>query len=279
MAFPLGEHLPRLARHHYQGHAVVHWEGTVAERATGWLDAAFHARFRELLLHAAAREALLCPVYCLMPDHFHLVWTGLSRASDQRNGMKFLREFVNVELAAAWSRTSRPAGGASVNAVAANVISWPSGAGKSATPSHGLTSAATGGVVAAARVAADVSRWQSAPGEGQASGHGLTSAATRPWRMQKQPFDRVIRPEERRRGVFQANCDYIRLNPERAGFVARDQEWPFAGWVVPGYPDLHPARAESWELFWCVYREAREAEPPALGNPGLSDGKGAPWLT
>ncbi len=272
MAFPLGENLPRLARHHYQGHAVVHWEGTVADRATGWLDDAFHARFLELLLHAAAREALLCPVYCLMPDHFHLVWMGLRRASDQRNGMKFLREFVNTELAAAWERKERP-GVACERCVAADVSRCQSGTKGSKARFHGLTSAATDG-----EVAADVRRWQSGTKASKARFHGLTSAATKPWRMQKQPFDRVIRPEERRRGMFQANCDYIRLNPVRAGFVARDEEWPFAGCMVPGYPDLHPARAESWEIFWRVHGEARGAEPAATGKPGLSDGKGAPWL-
>jgi REP element-mobilizing transposase RayT len=253
MAFPLGEHLPRLTRHHYQGHAAVHWEGTLAHRATGWLDGAFHARFRELLLHAAAREALVCPVYCLMPDHYHLVWLGLRRTSDQLNGMKFLREFVNAELAAAWERKGRPGGAAS------------------------------------AEVAADVSRWQGAPGPKKTSGHGLTSAATsaasaprvnaKPWRLQKQAFDRVIRPEERRRGMFQANCDYIRLNPVRAGLVEREADWPFAGCVVPGYPDLHPARAESWAILWQVVGAAHESEPAPTGKPGLHDGKGAPWLT
>ena len=47
--------------------------------------------FREMMLHAAAREGLLCPAYCLMPDHLHLVWMGLRGETDQRNGMKFLR--------------------------------------------------------------------------------------------------------------------------------------------------------------------------------------------
>ena len=84
--------LPRLAREHYQGNAVVHWTLTIRERGTGWLTESLHARFREMMLHAAARENLLCPTYTLMPDHLHLVWMGLTLASDQRNGMKFLRE-------------------------------------------------------------------------------------------------------------------------------------------------------------------------------------------
>ena len=82
--------LPRLEKHHYQGHAVVFWTNTLEERARGWLTPAFHSIFRELMLHAAARESLFCPAYCLMPDHLHLIWMGLRRESDQLNAMKFL---------------------------------------------------------------------------------------------------------------------------------------------------------------------------------------------
>ncbi len=84
-------YLPRLRREFYQADAVVFWTMPVGNRAQGWLSETFHATFREMMLHAAAREGLLCPAYCLMPDHLHLVWMGLRRDSDQRNGMKFLR--------------------------------------------------------------------------------------------------------------------------------------------------------------------------------------------
>jgi len=87
-------YLPRLARENYQGDAVVHWTLSIALRGTGWLDEVFHARFREIMLHTAAREGLICPAYCLMPDHIHLLWMGLRIDSDQRNGMKFLREHL-----------------------------------------------------------------------------------------------------------------------------------------------------------------------------------------
>ena len=63
----------------------------IAHRSQGWLSQSFHAAFREMMLHAAHREGLLCPVYCLMPDHLHLVWMGLRKDTDQRNGIKFLR--------------------------------------------------------------------------------------------------------------------------------------------------------------------------------------------
>jgi len=84
-------YLPRLKRVFYQADAVVFWTLPVSQRQRGWLNDGFHAAFRELMLHAAAREGLLCPAYCLMPDHLHLVWMGIRQDADQRNGMKFLR--------------------------------------------------------------------------------------------------------------------------------------------------------------------------------------------
>jgi putative transposase len=93
--------LPRLPREYYQGDAVVHWTLTIFDHATGWLSDLFHSNFRELMLHAAVREGLFCPVYCLMPDHIHLLWMGLRLDSDQRNGMAFLRTHLIPLLAPA----------------------------------------------------------------------------------------------------------------------------------------------------------------------------------
>jgi len=50
------------------------------------------------MLHAAAREQLFCPVYCLMPDHIHFMWMGLRISSDQLNAMKFLRTRLEPAL-------------------------------------------------------------------------------------------------------------------------------------------------------------------------------------
>ncbi len=93
--------LPRLAREHYQGDAVVFWTLTIFDRAKGWLSDAFHHEFVNLMLHAAAREGLVCPIYCLMPDHLHFIWMGLKRDSDQLNGMAFLRTYLEPALAPA----------------------------------------------------------------------------------------------------------------------------------------------------------------------------------
>lgn len=71
------------------------------DRATGWLTEKNHARFLELMLHAAAREGLICPAYCLMSDHLHLVWMGLRLDSDQLNAMAFLRTYLEPALAPA----------------------------------------------------------------------------------------------------------------------------------------------------------------------------------
>src|SRR5689334_18186580 len=93
---PLGPRtygLPRLPREYYQGDAVVHWTLTIFDHAVGWLSDSFHALFRELMLHAAAREDVWCPTYCLMPDHLHLMWMGLHLETDQLNGMTFLRTY------------------------------------------------------------------------------------------------------------------------------------------------------------------------------------------
>jgi REP element-mobilizing transposase RayT len=98
MAVARKGNLPRLERHLYQAHAVVFWTNTLEARARGWLTPAFHAIFREIMLHAAAREALLCPAYCLMPDHLHFVWMGMRRESDQLNAMKFVRKYLGPAL-------------------------------------------------------------------------------------------------------------------------------------------------------------------------------------
>ncbi|MCU0784793.1 MAG: hypothetical protein MUF81_12280 [Verrucomicrobia bacterium] len=94
VSFIRKDNLPRLLAHHYQGHAVVFWTFTLEARARGWLTPAFHAAFRETLLHAAARQSLMCPAYCLMPDHLHFVWMGLRRGSDQLKGVRFLRRHL-----------------------------------------------------------------------------------------------------------------------------------------------------------------------------------------
>ena len=95
---PRAYYLPRLSPDFYRGDAAVHWTLTIFDRGDKWLDQALHLKFRELMLHVAAREGLFCPVYCLMPDHIHLLWLGLGSDTDQRNGMSFLRTHLEPLL-------------------------------------------------------------------------------------------------------------------------------------------------------------------------------------
>lgn len=71
---------------------------TIDKRSRGWLDDQMHATLRELLLHTCARYQLVCPAYCLMPDHAHFLWMGVSVESHQLNALKFFRRVWNHEL-------------------------------------------------------------------------------------------------------------------------------------------------------------------------------------
>lgn len=55
-------------------------------------------KFRELLTHAAFRYALTCPIYCLMPDHIHMVWIGIDDQTDQLKASKYFRRQIAEPL-------------------------------------------------------------------------------------------------------------------------------------------------------------------------------------
>ncbi len=95
----LHRNLPRLERSAYQGFAHVHWILTMKHRRKGWLDEKFDAGFRETLLHTESRYSLVSPTYCLMPDHVHLLWMGITAESDQVVAMEFLRKYLKPVLA------------------------------------------------------------------------------------------------------------------------------------------------------------------------------------
>ena len=92
------DHLPRLPSGAYQGRAVIHWTFTMEKRAVGWLDEAFHSAFRWKLLHTCVRYGLACPLYCLMPDHLHLLLAGQTPTADQRLACRFLRGQLGKDL-------------------------------------------------------------------------------------------------------------------------------------------------------------------------------------
>jgi putative transposase len=93
-------HLPRLPKEYYLGKAYVHWTMGIEHRKTGWLVPNFYYRFREILTHAMFRYGIACPIYCLMPDHMHLLWIGMHEGTDQRSGVQFFRKHINQLLKA-----------------------------------------------------------------------------------------------------------------------------------------------------------------------------------
>jgi putative transposase len=177
MPFEPLDYLRRLPPEYYRGLAYVHWSMTIDERKTGWLVPILYYKFREILTHTALRYGLCCPLYCCMPDHFHLLWMGIFGNCDQRTAARFFRRQMNIPLAKL-------------------------------------------GV-----------------------------------QLQKQPYDHVLRDDDRKPAAFDAVAEYIARNPERAGLVPVDEfrGYPYSGCLVPGYPDLSPWQTDYWTLFWKLY--------------------------
>jgi len=95
---PLHRKLPRLEREHYRGIGAVHWTFSMEGRATGWLTPKFHQHFREILTHTTARYVSVAPVYCLMPDHVHVLLWGYRDDSDSDLAARFLRKHTAPEI-------------------------------------------------------------------------------------------------------------------------------------------------------------------------------------
>lgn len=91
-------HLPRLPSEYYRGQAYVHWTMTMRDRQRGWLVPIFYYKFREILTHTMFRYSCVCPIFCCMPDHLHLLWIGISDDADQRNAAKYFRRQLNPVL-------------------------------------------------------------------------------------------------------------------------------------------------------------------------------------
>lgn len=71
------------------------------------------------------------------------------------------------------------------------------------------------------------------------------------YELQDQPYDHVLKEDERQEDAMMATCEYIARNPERAGLVAVDgyAEHPYSGCLVPGYPEMKPFESDYWTRF------------------------------
>jgi REP element-mobilizing transposase RayT len=101
------DYLRRLPAECYRGKACVHWSMSIEDGKTGWLVPIFYYKFRELLTHVAFRYGFCCPIYCLMPDHIHLLWVGILDTCDQRVAARYFRKQVNPVLEKLGARLQR----------------------------------------------------------------------------------------------------------------------------------------------------------------------------
>ncbi len=91
---------PRLDRISYTGRSTYLVTATTRDRVNAFSNIDFGRIAERLLVDAANKSKFAVPAYCLMPDHVHLVASGLEQESD-------LKRFVNGWKQAtgfAWSR-------------------------------------------------------------------------------------------------------------------------------------------------------------------------------
>jgi REP element-mobilizing transposase RayT len=81
-----------MERPYYTGRSAAHWTLSIHDRAQGWLTSPFHYRFREVLAHAGSRYHCATPIYCLMPDHLHVLLWGFGEDADLYLAIKFLKK-------------------------------------------------------------------------------------------------------------------------------------------------------------------------------------------
>ena len=78
--------------------------------------------------------------------------------------------------------------------------------------------------------------------------------------LQKQPYDPVLRPDERLPHSFAAVVEYIARNPERAGLVDEGhyRDYPYTNCLLPGYPEVSLWQEDfwaSWDRIVSSYRK------------------------
>jgi len=89
-----------------------------------------------------------------------------------------------------------------------------------------------------------------------------------PFAWQREPFDHVLRENERSRGALCSVCDYVLANPVRQHLAATSWQYAFSGALVPGFPDMHPSREDFWDVLWRAHEQMTEAsvEPAFDGS-------------
>ncbi len=78
--------------------------------------------------------------------------------------------------------------------------------------------------------------------------------------FQHQPYDHVLKDEERLENEVCNLVEYIARNPERKHLVPADQfkSYPYTNCLVPGYPELQIWQPDFWTRFWRCYSFLRK---------------------
>ena len=73
--------------------------------------------------------------------------------------------------------------------------------------------------------------------------------------FQHQPYDHVLKDEEKLEQAIINLVEYIARNPERKNLVGIDKfkSYPFTDCLVPGYPELRIWEPDFWLRFWRCY--------------------------
>jgi putative transposase len=79
-------------------------------------------------------------------------------------------------------------------------------------------------------------------------------------RLQREAYDHVLREGNNDGSAFEEVFEYIARNPERAGLVQvnRRRDYPYAGCLLPGYPELGVWQEDYWERYQRICRYFRE---------------------
>ena len=78
--------------------------------------------------------------------------------------------------------------------------------------------------------------------------------------LQNPAFDHVLREKDRERNAFQKVVHYIRQNPVRARLCKNEEDYPYRGCMVTGYPELMISDPEFWLHFWKIYNRLTERD-------------------
>jgi REP element-mobilizing transposase RayT len=77
-----------------------------------------------------------------------------------------------------------------------------------------------------------------------------------PFRLQKQAYDHVLRPDKSSPDAFAVLIHYLAENPVRAGLAGCAQGWAYTGACVIGQPDLDPRKPDFCERWWRLWNAA-----------------------